>query len=213
MLKFVSMLYLKLILNFIKYLIIENPIKLILIAGAVVAFNFAGTIKGGYEYYNLVSKTKDGNTYVYVVNSKSQSDSGYEVFTSDKPEVVKNGQLQVWDYNDFNILLYVVGSILTIIVLIATIIGLANDDDDIGWEFVSCYLRGITTLIYCELEGDTYYYMIMGRLIEKRKDQIRFTSNLAKEFRIFNISDVFRLPKFSTKTQKRNNILDKLGIN
>ena len=27
------------------------------------------------------------------------------------------------------------------------------------------------------------------------------------------LSDVFRLPKFSTKTQKRNNILDKLGIN
>jgi hypothetical protein len=55
--------------------------------------------------------------------------------------------------------------------------------------------------------------MIMGRLIEMRKDQIRYTSNLAREMRIFNMSDVFRLPKFSTKTQKRNNNLDKLGIN
>lgn len=45
-----------------------------------------------------------------------------------------------------------------------------------------------------------------------RKDQIRFTSNLAREMRIFNMSDVYRLPKFSTKTQKRNNILNKLGI-
>ena len=205
--------YLKLILNFIKYLIIENPIKLIMIAASVIAFKFAGTIKGGYEYYNIVSQTKDGNTYVYVTNSKSESNNGYEVFTSDKPEVVKNGQLQVWDYNDFNILLYIVGGILTIIILVGTIIGLINDDDDIGWNIESCYQRSISTLIYCELEGDTYYYMIMGRLIEKRKDQIRYTSNLAREMRIFNMSDVFRLPKFSTKTQKRNNILDKLGIN
>ena len=64
-----------------------------------------------------------------------------------------------------------------------------------------------------ELEGDTYYYMIMGRLIDKRKDQIRYTSNVAREMRIFDMSDVYRLPKFSTKTQKRNNNLDKLGIN
>lgn len=205
--------HLKLILNFIKYLIIENPIKLIMIAGAVVAFNFAGTLPGENEYHNLVSQVKDGNTYVYVVNSSSTSDNGYEVFTSDKPEVIKNGQLQLWDYNDANVLLYIVGGILTLIVLIGTIVGLANDDDDIGWEFEHCYQRGISTLIYCELEGDTYYYMIMGRLIEKRKDQIRYTSNLAREFRIFNTSDVYRLPKFSTKTQKRNNILDKLGIN
>ena len=205
--------YLKLILNFIKYLIIENPIKLRMIAASVIAFNYAGTIKGGYEYYNIVSQTKDGNTYVYVTNSKSESNNGYEVFTSDKPEVIKNGQLQVWDYNDANILLYIIGSILTLIVLIVTIVGLANDDDDIGWNIESCYQRSISTLIYCELEGDTYYYMIMGRLIDKRKDQIRYTSNVAREMRIFDMSDVYRLPKFSTKTQKRNNNLDKLGIN
>ena len=205
--------YLKLILNFIKYLIIENPIKLIMIVASVIAFNFAGTIKGGYEYYNIVSQVKDGNTYVYVTNSKSESNNGYEVYTSDKPEVIKNGQIQVWDYNDANVLLYIIGSILTLIVLIVTIVGLVNDDDDIGWNIESCYQRSISTLIYCELEGDTYYYMIMGRLIDKRKDQIRYTSNVSREMRIFDMSDVYRLPKFSTKTQKRNNNLDKLGIN
>lgn len=204
--------YLKLILNFIKYLIIENPIKLIMTVASVIAFNFAGTISGENVYYNLVSQVKDGNTYVYVVNSHSKSDNGYEVITSDKPEVIKNGQLQVWDYNDANVLLYIIGGILTLIVLIGTIVGLINDDDEISWDFEGCYQRSISTLIYCELEGDTYYYMIMGRLIDKRKDQIRYTSNVAREMRIFNMSDVYRLPKFSTKTQKRNNNLDKLGI-
>lgn len=181
--------------------------------GAIVAFSFAGSLPGENVYHNLVTQSKDGNTYVYVVNSQSDSNGGYEIFTSDKPEVVKNGQLQVWDYHDGNVLLYLLGGILTLIVSIATIMGLVNDHEDIGWEIEYCYQRGISTLIYCELEGDIYYYIIMGRLVEKRKDQIRYTSNIAREFRIFNMSDVYRLPKFSTKTQKRNNILDKLGIN
>lgn len=204
--------YLKLILNLIKYLIIENPIKVIMTVIAVITFNFAGTFKGENEYYNLVSETKDGNTYVYVINSRTQDNSGYDIITSDKPKLIKNGQVEVWDYNDGNILLYIVCVLLTIVVTIGTIIGIVNDDDDVGWDFEYSYQRSISTLIYCELESDVYYYMIMGRLIDKRKDQIRYTSNVAREMRIFNMSDVHRLPKFSTKTQKRNNILDKLGI-
>ena len=204
--------YLKLILNLIKYLIIENPIKVIMTVIAIITFNFAGTFKGENEYYNLVSETKDGNTYVYVINSRTQDNSGYDIITSDKPKLIKNGQVEVWDYNDGNILLYIVCVLLTIVVTIGTIIGIVNDDDDVGWDFEYSYQRSISTLIYCELESDVYYYMIMGRLIDKRKDQIRYTSNVAREMRIFNMSDVHRLPKFSTKTQKRNNILDKLGI-
>ena len=206
--------YLKLIINFIKYLIIKNPIKISMVIAAIVAFSYAGTIPGGYDYYDIVSQSKDGNTNVYVLRSHEQSsDNPYDVYSSNKPEKIENNQLLVWDYHDGNILLWIVFSILTLLIVIFTIIGFANDDDDTGWEIERCYQLAITTLIYCELEGDTYYYMIMGRLIEIRKDQIRHTSNLAREMRIFNMSDFFRLPKFSTKTQKRNNNLDKLGIN
>ena len=207
--------YLKLVFNFIKYLIIENPIKLLMVIAAIVAFNYAGTIPGGYEYYDIVSQSKDGNTNIYVIRSHEQnSDNPYDVYSSNKPEKIENNQLKFWDYHDGNILIWVVFGILSLLIVIFTIIGLVNDDDDvIGWDIEDCYQRSISTLIYCELEGDTYYYMIMGRLIYKRKDQIRYTSNVAREMGIYNMSDVFRLPKFSTKTQKRNNILDKLGIN
>jgi hypothetical protein len=206
--------YLKLVLNFIKYLVIKNPIKLLMVVAAIVTFNYAGTIPGGYEYYDIVSQSKDGNTNIYVIRSHEQnSENPYDVYSSNKPEKIENNQLKFWDYHDGNILIWAVFGILSLLITIFTIIGLANDNDDIGWDIEDCYTLSISTLIYCELEGDTYHYMIMGRLIDKRKDQLRYTSNVAREMRIFNMSDVFRLPKFSTKTQKRNNNLDKLGIN
>lgn len=205
--------YLKLVLNFIKYLVIKNPIKLLMVVGAIVAFNYAGTIPGGYEYYDIAAQTKDGNTNIYVIRSHDGGENPYDVVSSNKDEKVENNRLVYYDYHDGNILLWIIFGILCLLIVIFTIIGLANDDDDISWNIEDCYQQSISTLIYCELEGDTYYYMIMGRLIDKRKDQLRYTSNLAREMRIFNMSDVFRLPKFSTKTQKRNNILDKLGIN
>ena len=205
--------YLKIVFNFFKYLVIKNPIKLLMVVGAIVSFNYAGTIPGEYEYYDIAAQTKDGNTNIYVVRSHDGGENPYDVVSSNKEEKVENNQLVYYDYHDANILLWVVFGILILLITIFTIIGLANDDDEIGWEIEDCYTMSISTLIYCELEGDIFYYMIMGRLIEKRKDQIRYTSNLAREFRIFNISDVFRLPKFSTKTQNRNNILNKLGIN
>lgn len=206
--------YLKLVLNFIKYLVIKNPIKLLMVVGAIVTFNYAGTIPGGYEYYDIAAQAKDGNTNIYVIRSHDGGENPYDVISSNKDEKVENNRLVYYDYHDGNIFLWIIFGILSLLITIFTIIGLANDDDEIiGWEIEDCYTLSISTLIYCELEGDTYYYMIMGRLIEMRKDQLRYTSNVAREMRIFNMSDVFRLPKFSTKTQKRNNNLDKLGIN
>lgn len=206
--------YLKLAFNFIKYLLIKNPIKLLMVVGAIVAFNYAGTIPGEYEYYDIAAQTKDGNTNIYVIRSHNGSENPYDVVSSNKPEKIQNNQLSYYDYHDGNIVIWILFGFLCLLIVIFTIIGLVNgDDDEIGWGIEDCYTLSISTLIYCELEGDTYYYMIMGRLIEKRKDQIRYTSNIARELRIFNISDINRLPKFSTKTQNRNNILNKLGIN
>ena len=199
--------YLKLLFNFIKYLVIKNPIKILLTVVAFVTFHFAETLPGEWEYVDLVSQAKHKNTYVYVIGDEKNT-SGYQVLTSDKQETIKDGQLAVWDYHDGNVVLWIFFGISTLIVVIATFV----PEDDVNWDFEYVYQRAITTLIYCELEEDTYYYMVMGRLIEKRKDQIRYTSNIANELRLTNLSDIYRLPKFSTKNQKRNNLLNSLGI-
>ena len=89
---------------------------------------------------------------------------------------------------------------------------MANDDGDIGWDLNRCQERSINNLIYCELEGDTFYYMAFGRLIGKSKTQLKSRS-IADSFYIHTLSDLKKCPIFSTKKQNRNNILDKLGIN
>jgi hypothetical protein len=198
--------YLKLYFNFIKHLIISNPIKIIFLIGAYISFNFAGTFKGSYEYIDIVSQYKDKNTYIYVIKNKSTS-SGYEILSFDKKQEVKNEQLKTFDYNDVNIILYTVFGLSLLVVTFGSFI-----DRAASWCFDESYQMAISSLIYCELEGDTYFYMILDRLIIKKENRIT-SHNIAGNLGIYNISDVYRLPRFSTKKQNRNNLLDKLGIN
>jgi hypothetical protein len=202
--------YLKIVFNFIKYLIIENPIKVLMLVGAFISFQYAGTLPGNWVYYDLVSEIKDGNTYVYVIESQG-TDNNYDIYTSDKKEVIKNDQFRLWDYHDGNILLYIIFGILIFIVSVGTIIGLLNNDDDIGWDFEECYERTINNLIYCELEDGVFYYMALDRLIGKSNTQIA-SRRISDHFNVYSLSDIRKCPKFSTKTQNRNNLLDKLGI-
>ena len=193
--------YLKLIFNFVKYSIISNPAKIIMIVLSTIAINWAGTLKGEYDYIHVTKQFKDGDTYVYI---SKDSDNDYEVYTSDKQEL-KNGKIPVWDEPDGKILLWILSVIMIIIVSIGTIVGALSDDDEVAWDFSDAYENALHSLIYCEYEDGNYHYMIMGRLIEIRKNRTR-------HFDINRLSDVYRLPKYSTKTQRRNNILDKLGI-
>ena len=115
------------------------------------------------------------------------------------------------DYDDRNILFWILFGLTLLVFAISTIIGLLNGDDDIGWDLDSCQEISINNLIYCELEGDTFYYMAFGRLIGQSKTQLK-SRRIADSFHIHSLSDLKKCPKFSTKTQKRNNLLDKLGI-
>jgi hypothetical protein len=200
------MVYLKLYFNFIKHSIISNPIKILLLIAAYISFNFAGTIKGSYEYIDIVAQYKDKNIYIYVIKNKSTS-SGYEILSFDKKQEIKNEQLKKFDYNDVNIILYTVFGLSLLVATFGSFI-----DRDASWCFYESYQMSISSLIYCELEGDTYFYMILDRLIIKKGNRIT-SHNIAGDLGIYNMSDVYRLPRFSTKKQNRNNLLDKLGIN
>jgi hypothetical protein len=198
-------------LGVIWQLIIKNPIKIVAMILAIISYNYAGSFKSGTYKESIVKEFNDGGNWVYIARSTNNS-SGYEVMVSQSKEKLVDNCIVLEDYDDRNVLLWILFGLTSLVFVISTIIGLANDDGDIGWDLNRCQERYINNFIYCELEGDTFYYMAFGRLIGKSKTQLKSRS-IADSFYIHTLSDLKKCPKFSTKNQKRNNILDKLGIN
>jgi hypothetical protein len=197
-------------LGVIWQLIIKNPIKIVAMILAIISYNYAGSFKSGTYKEPIVKEFNDGGIWVYIARSTTNS-SRYEVMTAQSKQKLVDNCLVLEDYDDRNVLLWILFGVTSLVFVISTIIGLANGDDDIGWDLDSCQERSINNLIYCELEGDTFYYMAFGRLIGQSKTQIN-PRRIADSFNIYTLSDLKKCPKFSTKTQKRNNLLDKLGI-
>ncbi len=197
-------------LGVIWQLIITNPIKIVALILSIISYNYAGSFKSGTYKQPIVKEFNDGGIWVYLARSTTNS-SGYEVMTTQSKQKLVDNCLVLDDYDDRNILLWILFGVTLLVFVISTIIGLLNGDDDIGWDIDSCQEISINNLIYCELEGDTFYYMAFGRLIGQSKTQVKSRS-IADSFRIHSLSDLKKCPKFSTKTQKRNNLLDKLGI-
>jgi hypothetical protein len=201
--------YLKFLLNFFKYLVIINPFKILLLILSIISYQFIDTFQGEWEKYDVVATGKHGNDFIYVIQV-DYKDDGYDVIKSETEKNIKEGQISIWDYNDVNILFWILFIVPLIVLCIGTIIGVIHDDDDVSWELKKCYVKSLTTLVYCELEDGIYYYMVMGRLICKKDKIIHgyHISNLG----VNSFSEIYRLPKFSTKTMKRENNLQKLGI-
>ena len=197
-------------INVIWRLIITNPIKISALILAIISYSYAGSFKSGTYKETIVKEFKDGGNWVYITRSTNES-SGYDAMVSQSKQKLVDNCLVLEDYDDRNILLWILFGATSLVFIISTIIGLANHDDDIGWDLDSCQEKSINNLIYCELEGDTFYYMSFGRLIGQSKTQLKSRS-IADSFYIHTLSDLKKCPKFSTKTQKRNNLLDKLGI-
>jgi len=197
-------------LGVIWQLITTNPIKIVALILTIISYNYAGSFKNGTYKEPIVKEFNDGGIWVYIARSNNNS-SGYEVMTTQSKQKLVDNCLVLEDYDDRNVLLWILFGLTSLVFVISTIIGLVNHDDDIGWDLDSCQEISINNLIYCELEGDTFYYMAFGRLIGQSKTQLKSRS-IADSFYIHTLSDLKKCPKFSTKTQKRNNLLDKLGI-
>jgi len=197
-------------LGVIWQLIITNPIKIATLVIAIVSFNYADSFQNGTYKEPVVAEFNDNSTWVYLTRNSSNS-SGYEVMTSATKEKLVDGSLVLDDYNDLNVFFWIFFVISGLIFSITTIIGWIGGDDDISWDLNGCLEKTLNDIIYCELEGDVYHYMAFGRLIGKSKTQIN-PRRVSDHFNTYSLFDLRKCPKFSTKTQNRNNLLDKLGI-
>lgn len=200
--------YLKFILVFIFDLVRTNIIKTILLVSSIVCFNLAGDFPDTIDTYKIINETKVENTHIYFYKTISDNKIEYDIITAENPIKMVNGEIRISSYNGFNVLFWILFSISTLILVVATFI----NDDDVGWELEDAWKEAFGTLIYCEEENGEYYYFALGRLIEKRNQQVSRRYSITSELRIDGFRELYRCPKYQTKTQRRETLLNKIGI-
>jgi hypothetical protein len=193
-------------------LIKKNIIKTIFIIVAIIFFHYADTLPDSIDTYKIVAETKVENTYIYVYETISDNKVKYNnIWQEGKPLIIKDGVIKLPSYNGFNILFWVISVISVVVLGIATFVGIG--DDDIGWGLEDAWKEAFSTLIYCEEENGEFYYFALGRLISKKDRQISAYYNACRELSIGGFRDLYRCPKYQTKTQRRETLLNKIGIN
>lgn len=204
--------YLKFTLTFLLELIKTNIVKTIFIIIAIIGFHYADTFPDSIDTYSVVTETKVKNTYIYVYETISDNKVKYEnIWQEGKPLEVKDGVIKIPSYNGFNIFFWILFGVPVVVLVIAAPVGIG--DDDIGWGLEDAWKEAFCTLIYCEEENGYFYYFALGRLISKTDRQIVRNYRITHELGIDGFRDLYRCPKYQTKTQRRETLLNKIGIN
>lgn len=201
---------LKFVLWFLYELIFSNKIKMIYIFIIVISYIYAGTFEDDIHTYNVINTTKHNGNYIYTVETISDNKVEYKNYWYSKPINITNSKLSTTSYNGLNALLWLIFVVFIIVLLISTFL-----EDDTGWEFSTVFREAISKVIRSEEESGEYYYTVFGRLIYKSDTVLTPSSyygNLASYFGIRDISSITSLPKFKTKSKKRETLLNSIGI-
>ena len=154
----------------------------------------------------VFSQTKSNTgKYLYIEQYNSENDIKFKLHVFDKPAKIKNGVFFIEETHPAKFIL-IFFSVIILIVLLC--ISLFSDSE---WEFSDGIEDSMKSLVYCEIEDSKYYYMALGRLLI-RSDHIIKPYNITYEIGLRSIFDIYRCPKFKTKSANRDGLLDKLGI-
>ena len=180
-------------------LITENPAKTIIITLGCIFFNFAGTLKSVPQERTIIKEEKLNGQWVYFYED---SDGYLEIFTTYEKEILegKNKNKYRWsDYHAGNVFLHA-GWIVCAIIVIVMLIG-----DEGRWDFDDVFEKTTLNFIRCEIEDGVYVYTIFDRLLVKSSYQ-------QSNFDLGSIKDILILPKYKTRSKRRSEKLDELGI-
>ena len=176
-----------------------NKVKSISIIIAIVSFyfvsysNFSGIFDKEKNEFKIVSQAKIENSYLYIVETISDNEIQYTLKEFKEPQIIKDNKLQTYRYHFGNSLIW----------------------GAFGWEFSVSFQNTIYKMISCEEDDGKFYYIALGRLIGTKNEQIppRSTAcDFCCELKIEKLSNLKKCPKFKTKQQKRDYLLNKLGV-
>lgn len=209
----------KFVLYFLKNLIVRNIGKTLFITFGLVSFLYAGTFEPTKCEIDVIKKIDFDTTksHLYLYSTVENNDIKYQVLQSNTPLTLVNNKYIYYEYNGFNVFLWVVFVICLIVIVISTIIGM--NDDDVAWDLNESYIYAMSKFLTCEEENGKYYYILFGRLVfvsdsllSKSYRSCSTSESIIRDIRISSFTDLKAYPKFKTKIQKRDSLLSKLGI-
>jgi len=185
-------------------IISTNPIKSLFVTLISVLF-YCAYFTSAYNDVTVSSKilasAKIENTYYYFYDKDSNGE--LKTIKSDKPMTFKDGNYVRKELSGAFCILAAIAWIMLVVFAIFIAVAFGQDDDDFLWEFGDCCEEAFNILVRCELEEGFYYYIALGRLVGKSQEPLRY-------YQADSFSSLLRCPRFKTKTQKRNEILNKL---
>lgn len=209
----------KFIFYFLKNLIVRNIGKTLFITFGIVSFVYAGTFDPVKCEIDVIKKIEFDSTkaHLYLYSTVENNDIKYQVLQSNTPLSLVDNKYIYYEYNGFNVFLWIVFVICSIIMVITTIVG--RNDDDVAWDFKESYTYAMSKFVTCEEENGKYYYILFGRLIfvsdsllNKSYRSCSTSESIIRDIRISSFTDLKAYPQFKTKIQKRDSLLNKLGI-
>jgi len=187
-------------LIFAALIILKNPWKMIMIVFAIFFWTRAGTIPDTIYEVKVLKEIRLGEKWVYLVDGGG--DEGIEAWEYSEKKKLHNGSIVQYQYSGGNVALWFGFWMVASILVIASFDWAGIDSS--GWSIQEPFSETIGMCTRCEIEDGHYVYTVFGRLISKERSQ--------RNFEWFRMSEVMTLPRYKTRSIKRKDAFDKLGI-
>jgi len=194
--------YLKFITVFLFNFIIVNKVKSIAIVLACLLFPFVGSFKDEKSETLIYKEMKIDNQWCYLYHD----DGDIEMKSFSQKQTLHNVKLVEYEFNDVNIISWIVFIILLLIIIIPIF---ANDSDS-EYEMDDVFTKTLSFFVECEVEDDYYIYHSFGKLLSRERRQYN-VRNIANHFGI-SLTGLRNCPDYQSIQRKRHNALNKLGI-
>lgn len=203
--------YLKFLFLLVFNFCFNNKGKLLIIASAIISYNYAGTFPDDVGQVKVVKYQDFGDElkyrHVYFYHRVEDSEIKLDFLSFDTPQKIENGKVTYTEYNDLNNLMWFLFGVSCFVLFTISVM----DDDDINWNLKEVWYDSLESMIYSEFEEGKYYYMSFGRLLYK-SDTLISPRMVIHYSDIRKLSHILSMPKFKTKSYRREDVLKDLGI-
>lgn len=193
----------KFIVLFLYKTIISNPGKLIFGTISIMLWHFAGTVPDVKESLVVIDSLHINHNYQYVYGTTIDNKIVYKLYNSETPKKLANNRIELSNYNDANVVLWILFAIFGVVSTFIIVASLTNDRE-CSWDWDESFDYALSWFTKCyEEEKGIYYYYAFGKLLEKspyHNDKLSIGS----------LRSLRMAPDYEPKKEKRDKIISKI---